>query len=397
MDMSKHVHLIPLACFVARHVTATQGANSVTTLNGVGEFGKLVQAARHQTGLPLPEAAAWLGVGTRFLFDLERGKQALQMDLAIQVARKLGIQLRATPITFNSETSQQAADAQQALQVVPPANHPAPDSWLTLRYAASSIFLGVGLPANAIRVIRGANGERRLLQAPNLPGTTTLGAWLQGRDIGRPTTGSTKQENGGMGLAEIVALIRAHSESPLLDVQLIVRWFVLSFAIADTEIDANYLNLSRSATSHDAFRLRPFSQGLCFSDGIVGTRSRGMKVGGVWPETYLRQDHWKRVAEELAIHPKVVFQIMKEMAARVPGLLDRAILDYLGQPPTSRMVIEAIKEVRNRSIRLADVTLAARRNVSGLRTKMQPKVEALPTQLVIGQPKRIVTDSDDFE
>lgn len=77
-----------------------------------------------------------------------------------------------------------------------------------------------------------------------------------------------------MGLAEIVALIRAHSESPLLDVQLIVRWFVLSFAIADTEIDANYLNLSRSATSPDAFRLRPFSQGLCFSAGVLGERSR---------------------------------------------------------------------------------------------------------------------------
>lgn len=369
----------------------------MATLNGVGEFGKLVQAARHRTGLPLPEAAAWLGVGTRFLFDLERGKQALQMDLAIQVARKLGIQLHATSSTFDTGAAQEAAEAQQAIEILPPENHPARESWLTLRYAASSICLGVGLPANEVRAIRGANGERRLLQAPNLPGTTTLGAWLQGRDNGRPTAGSAKQENGGMGLAEIVALIRAHSASPLLDVQLVVRWFVLSFAIADTEIDATYLNVSWSAASPDTFQLRPFSQGLCFSDGILGARSRGMKVGGAWPETYLRQDHWKRVADEIGIHPKVVFQIMKEMAARVPGLLDCAILAYLGQPPTSRMVIDAIKEVRNRSSRLADVTLAARRNVSGLRTKMQPKVEALPTQLVIGQPKRIVTDSDDFE
>ena len=55
------------------------------------EIGALVRQARKQAKLKQAEAAAMCGVGTRFLSDLENGKQTLHLGKTLRVVKAFGL------------------------------------------------------------------------------------------------------------------------------------------------------------------------------------------------------------------------------------------------------------------------------------------------------------------
>jgi len=59
------------------------------------ELGRRVRAARTGRGLSTQKAAALLGVSTRFLNELERGKPTIQLQKALHVSSALGVTLTA--------------------------------------------------------------------------------------------------------------------------------------------------------------------------------------------------------------------------------------------------------------------------------------------------------------
>lgn len=77
------------------------------------ELGAIVRQARMQLKLRQDEAARILGVGTRFLSDLENGKETLQIGKALQVLEKLGYSLAVTP-TSDREAYEQGGIDQAA-------------------------------------------------------------------------------------------------------------------------------------------------------------------------------------------------------------------------------------------------------------------------------------------
>ena len=59
------------------------------------DLGSLIKEKRKMLGMSQKEAAAIIGVGVRFLSELENGKPTLEIDKALSVARFFGIDLEA--------------------------------------------------------------------------------------------------------------------------------------------------------------------------------------------------------------------------------------------------------------------------------------------------------------
>jgi HTH-type transcriptional regulator/antitoxin HipB len=63
-------------------------ANRVDSLMDIG---KMVRVQRHKLNLRQAEAAGLIGVGVRFLSELERGKETLAAGKVLQVLKALGL------------------------------------------------------------------------------------------------------------------------------------------------------------------------------------------------------------------------------------------------------------------------------------------------------------------
>ena len=59
----------------------------------VSEVGQIVQAIRKQQGLTQLDLSGLAGLGIRFLVDLEKGKQTIQMQKVLDVLDQLGLDL----------------------------------------------------------------------------------------------------------------------------------------------------------------------------------------------------------------------------------------------------------------------------------------------------------------
>lgn len=61
------------------------------------DLGQQIRAARKAQGLTQAELADIAGVGTRFVSELERGKDTARLGLALDIARLAGVDLLAQP------------------------------------------------------------------------------------------------------------------------------------------------------------------------------------------------------------------------------------------------------------------------------------------------------------
>lgn len=70
----------------------------------VEDLGKVVRQARKEAGINQDQLAAVAGVGVRFLGELEKGKETIQLGLVLKVLDVLGLVLT-LPFTTLSEKS----------------------------------------------------------------------------------------------------------------------------------------------------------------------------------------------------------------------------------------------------------------------------------------------------
>ena len=69
------------------------GTRELTSTASVGE---LVRQVRKEQGLTQLDLAGLAGLSNRFIIDLERGKETLQMQKALDVLALLGLELTVT-------------------------------------------------------------------------------------------------------------------------------------------------------------------------------------------------------------------------------------------------------------------------------------------------------------
>jgi HTH-type transcriptional regulator / antitoxin HipB len=65
----------------------------MTPIRNAADFGVLLTRARRSLGLTQREFALAVGVGERFIVDLEAGKPTAQLGKALAAARAAGLQL----------------------------------------------------------------------------------------------------------------------------------------------------------------------------------------------------------------------------------------------------------------------------------------------------------------
>ncbi len=63
----------------------------------VKEFGEKIRSKRKMLGLTLKHVAGLSGIGPRYLSELERGKNTIEMGKALRVANSLGLELLLRP------------------------------------------------------------------------------------------------------------------------------------------------------------------------------------------------------------------------------------------------------------------------------------------------------------
>lgn len=64
-------------------------------LSSSAEFGQLVRKTRKEQGLTQLDVAGLAGLSNRFVIDLERGKETLQLQKVLDVMALLGLELTA--------------------------------------------------------------------------------------------------------------------------------------------------------------------------------------------------------------------------------------------------------------------------------------------------------------
>lgn len=72
-------------------------ASSWGKISTVEDIGHLVRAKRKQLGVLQEEAAGLSGVGTKFLSQLENGKETAEIGRVLQVLKSMGLELYIYP------------------------------------------------------------------------------------------------------------------------------------------------------------------------------------------------------------------------------------------------------------------------------------------------------------
>ena len=73
------------------------------------DLGKLIRARRAEAGLTLTEAAGLLGIGRRFLIELEHGRRHASIHTVLKVLHGLGLELVVETRTVQSGSPPTAA------------------------------------------------------------------------------------------------------------------------------------------------------------------------------------------------------------------------------------------------------------------------------------------------
>lgn len=67
--------------------------HSLPPLDSTAQLGELVRAVRKEQGLTQLDVAGLAGMSNRFVIDLERGKETLQMQKVLDVLGLLGLEV----------------------------------------------------------------------------------------------------------------------------------------------------------------------------------------------------------------------------------------------------------------------------------------------------------------
>jgi HTH-type transcriptional regulator/antitoxin HipB len=78
---------------MARKTQAGKNPEIPATVRRVSDLGEIVAKSRKRQGLTQADVSGLAGLGIRFLVDLEKGKETIQMQKALDVLAQLGLEV----------------------------------------------------------------------------------------------------------------------------------------------------------------------------------------------------------------------------------------------------------------------------------------------------------------
>ncbi|MBI4822014.1 MAG: helix-turn-helix transcriptional regulator [Deltaproteobacteria bacterium] len=90
-------------------------------VRGTKTIGEFVRTRRKAAGLTQAQAAGLAGVGTRFLSELERGKETVELGLVLRVLERFGLDLAIAPRGILGGRGTSIVSASESASERPPA------------------------------------------------------------------------------------------------------------------------------------------------------------------------------------------------------------------------------------------------------------------------------------
>lgn len=309
-------------------------------------LGQAVRERRERADLSLKDAAALLGVGPRFLLELEGGKASVQFEKSLTVAWKFGVRPELRLSACTELDANVASEARTSLEFVPAGGDVV--EWVAARVIGSMAARSCGLSMWSMEYKK----ETRSILCRYADGATQI----------FPPDTAMEGRKGYRAIADSIVRL---SSLPILDLREIVGWCVLSTLLGDDDTSVGSLWLTNSPSGP---RLAPFPVVVC-NPALSG--AKGLKIGGEYPSDWLRADHYVKLAENLGVSPKVVFSMMEEMSRRAPAAVEEAVKRVYPSSYHRGHAAELVRGVKMRAVRMGDlVATAGFQGLSGLPKKI---------------------------
>ena len=305
-------------------------------------LGKLAKESRQKSGLTLDEAAALCNVGRRFLIDLERGKESLQLKLTLQVLLRLGVRL----IVDDRVIEPLQGGKTNTSRIAPQYDD---GNWHLILKAQNMCWLDLLSTAWTCNAELGEDEVSYCFQYTSVP----------------------LSDSPLSSVSELFSKIDETSASAIRDTRLALRWIITSLLVgAVISSDSVWRGIDVSNESQLFFvpsRLEIFQDDK-------SKEGQGISLKGETNPEWMRADHFTYLADESNVNPKVVFEIMKELSSSVPSIFRRSLEKTYQTKIFRGKASEALKLVDARARRLRDISLGAKhQGLSG--EKIKPMID----------------------
>ena len=129
------------------------------------------------------------------------------------------------------------------------------------------------------------------------------------------------QAEGGPGIAACAPWIRALSEQPAEDLLNLLRWQAFNWLAGNSDGHAKNLAMVQVQMDTHRWRLAPFYDLVCTRAWPNLDRRLAMDIGGESDPGKIRFEHWERLAREMAMRPRFVFQEIERLAEAIETIL----------------------------------------------------------------------------
>lgn len=154
------------------------------------------------------------------------------------------------------------------------------------------------------------------------------------------------ESEGGPSLKQCFALLQEKSIRPAADRMALLRWVIFNYLIGNA--DAHAKNLAIIFTDQGP-RLAPFYDLICTQVYPDLVEKSAMRIGGENRPSWVRQKHWEKLGESIAIKSSLVLKTLKDMSSNIVPAAQTLMNDFNKEYGKSRIVEKIMVVVEKRA------------------------------------------------
>lgn len=154
------------------------------------------------------------------------------------------------------------------------------------------------------------------------------------------------ESEGGPSLKQCFALLQEKSIRPAADRMALLRWVIFNYLIGNA--DAHAKNLSMIFTNRGPC-LAPFYDLICTQVYPELVEKSAMRIGGENRHSWIRQKHWVKLGESVAIKSSLVLKTLKDMSGNIVSAAQSMKNDFNKEYGKSRIIEKIMTIIEKRT------------------------------------------------
>ncbi len=154
------------------------------------------------------------------------------------------------------------------------------------------------------------------------------------------------ESEGGPSLKQCFALLQEKSIRPAADRMALLRWVIFNYLIGNA--DAHAKNLSMIFTNRGPC-LAPFYDLICTQVYPELVEKSAMRIGGENRPSWIRQKHWVKLGESVAIKSSLVLKTLKDMSGNIVSAAQSIKNDFNKEYGKSRIIEKIMTIIEKRT------------------------------------------------